>query len=116
MSDLDIQNSNPLSAQPILEMGAYEALWLDKLTSFKKLADLFRDNPSARPSDFVSHETARQTAAAVRNKLASAGVEHFGVGINGIADYPERLRDADNPSMRRRAQSACATLKTSSRC
>ena len=37
-----------------LEIGAYEALWAQDRTSFKTLAELFRKNLGAVPSDFVS--------------------------------------------------------------
>ncbi len=43
---------------PLLEMGAYEALWLRDKASFKTIADLFRDNEGAVPSDFVPEDEA----------------------------------------------------------
>jgi DNA processing protein len=38
---------------PLLEMGAYEALWADKTASFKTIADKFRARPDALPSELV---------------------------------------------------------------
>ena len=41
---------------PLLEMGAYEALWLRDKASFKTIADLFRDNepPTSRRDTTVT--------------------------------------------------------------
>jgi DNA processing protein len=50
---------------PLLEMGAYEALWADKMASFKTIADKSRARPDALPSDFVMPAIA-DTSASVR--------------------------------------------------
>ncbi len=44
------------AVSPMLEMGAYEALWLRNGTSFKTIADLFKKNVGAVPADFVSED------------------------------------------------------------
>lgn len=85
--------------QPIdaaLEIGAYEALWTERNASFKTIAERFRNDPEARPSDFVPEEVARETGRRVLNKLRAA-VEHFDVRVHGDVDYPRRLRDATHP-------------------
>src|SRR5690348_7263138 len=51
---------SPIS--PRLELGAYEALWLQKGSSFKSLAERFASDPTALPSDFVSAAEAEQCA------------------------------------------------------
>ena len=82
---------------PYLEMGAYEALWDQQGTTFKRLARLFAESPDRLPSDFVSSEDAAEYAAKVSNHFAQCGVQSFGVMINGGANYPPQLRDAAHP-------------------
>ena len=65
--------------------------------TFKTLAEKFRSDPSALPSDFVSAEEADTTAREVMRRLRTSGVLLFGVRINMAGDYPERLRDARHP-------------------
>lgn len=82
---------------PRLELGAYEALWLEQGATFKTLADRFANDPSAMPSDFVSPSVANAAADDVMTRLKRAGVHQFGVRINHAGDYPKRLRDARHP-------------------
>jgi len=48
------------AVMPARELGAYEALWAREGTSFKTLADTFRQHPGSIPSDFVSQREAEQ--------------------------------------------------------
>ena len=82
---------------PYREMGAYEALWVQPGTTFKRLACRFSESPGSLPSDFVSPETAEQYAAAVRRHFEAAGMIRFGVRVHGDAEYPPQLRDAAYP-------------------
>lgn len=85
---------------PILpgrEMGAYEAMWLEDRATFKSIADKFRADPSALPSDFVEPERAHAAAVEVLQRLKKAGVRQFGVRIHHAGDYPQKLRDAKHP-------------------
>lgn len=82
---------------PRLELGAYEALWADKKTTFRTLAEKFRRYPGAVPSQFVSHSVAEGFAARVLEVLAKKRISHFGIRIHGAGEYPEKLRDADHP-------------------
>lgn len=82
---------------PLLEMGAYEALWLRKGASFKSIAEIFRENLGAVPSDFVSEAEALDCARRVMDALNSDGVEDFGVRVHGAGEYPDKLRDARHP-------------------
>ena len=50
---------------PRRELGAYEALWLEKGATFKTLADRFAKDPAALPSDLVPAQLADQCAAEV---------------------------------------------------
>lgn len=86
---------SPIS--PRTELGAYEALWLEKGATFKTLAEKFAGDPEALPSDFVAAQAADQCAAEVLKKLKQAGVHQFGVRINHAGDYPLKLRDARHP-------------------
>ena len=81
---------------PRLEMGAYEALFLKGMT-FKKIADLFREYPDGRSSEFVPADEAERCAEAVARKMKEAGVDKFGLRISGTGNYLLRLRDARNP-------------------
>src|SRR5262245_48928656 len=54
---------------PRREMGAYEALWLEKGASFKSIAEKFAADPTALPSDFVSPSRADECAAEVMRIL-----------------------------------------------
>lgn len=86
---------------PMREMGAYEWLWSqenDKLKpSFKAVAELFRQNPGAMPSDLVDEDLAMDCARQVLDRFHRSGVRSFSVRLNGVGDYPQPLRDAENP-------------------
>ena len=82
---------------PLLEMGAYEALWLQNGATFKSIADLFRDNEDAVPSDFVEETVAAEHAYRVLDKMREEGVNDFGVRVHGAGEYPKKLRDAKHP-------------------
>lgn len=82
--------------QPFYEMAAYEALWKD-CNSFKKIADLFREYPDSKPSDFIRPEEIIEMKTFIQNQFQDKGIENVGIRINGCLDYPERLRDANNP-------------------
>ena len=64
MGDLISQAASPdfraRAVMPARELGAYEALWAREGTTFKNLADMFRDHPDAIPSDFVSEAEAQK--------------------------------------------------------
>lgn len=82
---------------PLLEMGAYETLWQEETTSFKRIADMFRAKRNALPSDFVPRDKALETASDVLARFAKAGIRDFGVRIHGAGEYPTSLRDARDP-------------------
>lgn len=91
----EVSDFHPVS--PMLEMGAYEALWLRPKTTFKRLADSFAKDDSVRPSDLVDHDTAENTADEAYSHLHNLGVNCFGIRIHGAPDYPMQLRDARHP-------------------
>ena len=81
---------------PFQEMGAYEAMWCQRGTTFNTLAKKFDEHPGSLPSTFVSHEEAQECAAFVFNKFEEAEIK-FGVRVHGAGEYPAKLRDAANP-------------------
>lgn len=99
MSLLARMNSGPAEApvSPRLEMGAYEALWLEKGATFKTLAEKFATDPSAVPSDFVGRAIAEAHASEAMAKIKKSGVSRFGVRLNLTGNYPAKLRDARHP-------------------
>jgi DNA processing protein len=90
---------NPVAAplDAMLELGAYEALWTAQNASFKTLADAFRNQPGARPSDLVPEHEARELGAKVLEKIRARTPHRFDVRLHGEWEYPERLRDATHP-------------------
>ncbi|MDH3668819.1 MAG: DNA-protecting protein DprA [Paracoccaceae bacterium] len=97
MNQLALSDSKFDAISPLIELGAYEAIWLEHGATFKRLADRFRADPSALPSDLIDRTTALECAKKVLEALNGAGVERFGVRINKAGDYPSKLRDAKNP-------------------
>jgi DNA processing protein len=99
MPRLALHSEGPALApiSPKRELGAYEALWLAQGATFKTLAEKFAKDPTALPSDFVSHTEADRAAAEVMAVFGKAKVDRFGVRINHAGDYPKKLRDARYP-------------------
>lgn len=79
------------------EMGAYEALWLEDKATFKSIADRFKADPTALPSDFVDPTKAKAAELEAFEILRSKGVKRFGIRIHHAGDYPPKLRDARHP-------------------
>jgi DNA processing protein len=82
---------------PWVEMGAYEALWSKAGASFKQIADSFKANPGAVPSDFVQPSVAEKFAQQVMEIFRRANVNRFGVRVHGAGEYPQHLRKAEHP-------------------
>jgi DNA processing protein len=92
-------DSGPATApiSPLMELGAYESMWLEEGATVKKIADRFATDPHALPSDFIAPAVAQQRAYEVIGKLKAEGVHRFGVRIHHAGDYPQKLRDARHP-------------------
>ena len=86
---------NPIS--PVLEMGAYEALWDEPGASFKKIAERFRDAPGSMPSDFVDQARAKHYAELTLDITKACDISCPGIRLHGAAEYPQKLRDAKHP-------------------
>lgn len=81
---------------PFQEMGAYEAMWCQRGTTFSTLAKKFDEHPGSLPSHFVSTEEAQECGAFVFNSFEQAGIR-FGVRVHGAGEYPVKLRDDTHP-------------------
>lgn len=82
---------------PSLEMGAFEALWANGVSSFKQLRDKLAHSASGLLSQLVSEKEAQKYFEMVTGLLHSAKINDFGLRIDGTLDYPDRLHDADYP-------------------
>jgi DNA processing protein len=93
---LESEDFEVRAVSPLLELGAYEALWDEPKASFKSIAEKFAASPGSRPSDFVPTPKALEYAQAVVSELKQSG-ERFGVRVYGAGEYPGKLRDAAYP-------------------
>jgi len=82
---------------PWLEMGAYEALWLEQGATFKTISEKFRKIPDARPSDFVPPARALELAAQADRKIRAFTSANYGVRVHGGGEYPQKIRVARHP-------------------
>lgn len=82
---------------PTRELGAYEYLWTTRGMTWKRMADKFRADEAALPSDFVRPDLADEMAHRVIQHLKERGVQRFGIRVHHAGDYPAKLRDARNP-------------------
>ena len=102
MNSLALKNSEdeslaPLPVSILIEMGAYESLWLKKGASFKSFSENFSQSPNSLPSEFVLRSEAIKCSKRVIKELHSNGVSNFGFQVNHSPDYPQKLRDAQHP-------------------
>lgn len=97
--ELNFQHSDfqTRAISPFHEMGAYEALWSARDTTFKSLSKQFAQHPGSVPSDFVPRKEAHDSAVEVKQRFDDAEVESFGVRVHGAGEYPVKLRDAAHP-------------------
>lgn len=86
--------SAPIDSQ--MEMAAYESLWLGQSAWFASIANLFRENPRALPSELVPAAEATRVLGELREQLGDR-IAQVGVRVHGSAEYPSRLREADHP-------------------
>lgn len=82
---------------PREEMCAYESLWTGQGAWFANLADLFRDNPGAVPSELVPETEITKAREALERMLGEDRISSIGIRVNGAGEYPSKLRDADHP-------------------
>lgn len=87
--------SRPIN--PVEEMCAYESLWLNQGAWFANLADLFKKNPQAVPSDLVDPELIRDSHFRLLEEIGEQALTKIGIRVHGAGEYPQKLRDADHP-------------------
>ena len=94
---LEMSEFETRAVSPFREMGAYEALWIERGATFKSLSERFARHPGSVPSDFVPADRAHDCAVFVKQRFEEAGIERFGVRVHGAGEYPDKLRDAAHP-------------------
>ena len=82
---------------PMLEIGAYEALWNDEVSSFKQVRDKLLSKNASFASEVVPNNIAIDFYRKIKELLKEREVETFGVRIDGTADYPNQLLDVKYP-------------------
>lgn len=82
---------------PLEEICAYESLWLNQGAWFANIADLFRKNPGAIPSDLVDEGIAAEAYKRLMSEVGAEFLGKTGVRVHGAGEYPQKLRDADHP-------------------
>lgn len=82
---------------PLEEICAYESLWLNQGAWFANLANLFRENPGAIPSDLVDEGIASDARSRLMAEIGSDQIAKTGIRVHGAGEYPQKLRDADHP-------------------
>jgi hypothetical protein len=99
MMELDLGSpaDGSLGISPQREMGAYEALWDEDGATFKTISEKLSKRPDTIPSDLVEPKRVEKYREAVRDVMAKANVERFGIRVLGAGEYPNKLRDADYP-------------------
>lgn len=83
--------------KPSIEIGAFEALWANGVSSFKQLRDKLDSSDASLPSNLVDQSIAKEFYDRTITRLHAGGIDHFGVRIDGTIDYPRQLYDADYP-------------------
>jgi DNA processing protein len=81
----------------LLELGAYEALWMRERASIGSLARLFRRRPGRRPADIVPRAEAEKYGRIALALARDARIGGFDLLVHGTRSYPRRLRDAAHP-------------------
>lgn len=82
---------------PFREMLAYELLWMEKNTTFKRIAEKFHSETGLLPSDLISDSKMQDGYKDVYKLIINELGDNVGVVINGTIDYPIKLRDAKYP-------------------
>jgi DNA processing protein len=94
-AQLALKSIEPIS--PWVELGAYEALWLEQGASFKSIAEKFDRVPFSVPSDFVAQEKALEYAELADKEIRRFTAIPYGVRVHGAGEYPKKIRVAKHP-------------------
>ncbi len=98
LTNNSIANLKLKSISPLREIIAYEALWNEDKSSFKTLSELFAKNPGKKPSELISESRISEFEEEIKRFLFNGKAKYkTNVIINGTIDYPEKLKDAQEP-------------------
>ncbi|CAI9673400.1 DNA-protecting protein DprA [Elizabethkingia anophelis] len=87
----------PNIISPLKEMIAYEAIWdMTEKASFKKIFETFKSNKFALPSLIVTNEVIDNYHEKLKELIEDKN-DAFEVIVNHTFNYPEKLRDAQEP-------------------
>ena len=85
------------SISPSLEIGSYEYLLNEKVSSYKQLSELLKNNNIEYMSDLVDANIAKIYSKRVFEKFEEKNIADFNVFIRGTMDYLPKLNDAEHP-------------------
>jgi DNA processing protein len=89
-------SKKPIS--PMKEMVAYEVLWRNKKMTFKQLSRMFASQPGKLPSELVPEEYIANLYSTVKEAALNDTLGYrTNLLIHGSFDYPDRLRQAEEP-------------------
>lgn len=97
MNNLSALSIEDYIIKPSMEVGAFEALWANGISSFKQLREKLDGSNEELLSHLVDYSTAKKFYTKATHLLKEAGIHNFGIRIEGTIDYPEKLHDADYP-------------------
>lgn len=95
-----ISETNISIIRPIEEIAAYETLWENSKATFKSIAEIFQKSPGIKPTDLVKrHQYEKNLDKLVKifAELRSENNYRPNMLINGVVNYPEKLRSAKEP-------------------
>lgn len=85
------------SISPSLEIGSYEYLLNEKVSSYKQLVDLMRNAQAENLIDLVSRDDAVKYWHIFKDKVESSNIKDINVFLRGTIDYLNKLNDAEYP-------------------
>lgn len=80
-----------------MEVGAYEALWLEDGATFKTISERVSAAPGGTPSELVALERAKACAHDAAARFRKAGLSDVETHLLGAPGYPAKLCDARYP-------------------
>lgn len=95
-----VNETNISIIKPIEEIAAYETLWENSKATFKSIAEIFQKSPGIKPTDLVKrHQYEKNLDKLVKifNELRTENNYRPNMLINGVVNYPEKLRSAKEP-------------------
>jgi len=82
---------------PDIELGAYEYLLNEEVSSYKQLSDLMKEKKALTPSLLVSQSNAEKYMDDAISRINKSHINNFDVIVAGTSDYIEKLNDLENP-------------------